>query len=922
MFSGMGLRKVLIVSEKNWLTNHFMLERLLSRSGGLQREYFFFASLDTPNLVNLAREHDIQAVVGLGEPVLRRLIGEKDILRWRGRVLDFFGKPFIPTFAPHKLLPENPNAAQIALLKAQGITMLVNPPRFQGTFMLDLEFALQVAKEGFTRKQANYLVDPTPSEFDDWAEGYFKVAPYAPYLSWDLETKYTAKKKHEDEFEEADMDVAEGSILRISFSYEEYTGVSVVWEPRFMATIKRLITANYPKLGWNVHGFDTPVMETVGGIPVGGEVFDGQDAWHVYQSDLPKGLEYVSSYTSDLLPWKHLNYSDPGLYSAIDADAALRNMNWIEKKLKSTNQWRLFYFLYHKTMVPLGAANKRGNFIDIAKRDELREELNRLIAKEVEEIQPLVPFVLKPRKRYKRDPIDRDLPMLVTGDPEVMVQGDRTFQRVFAQAPVKVCSICNARDITKGEHFKNIQGPAKLDKLGLPRVNKKGLPMFESLKNPCQEAGGVVLEQELEVTEWDEILPFNPNSSDQMKTYARHFGHPIGTDARDSTKETMDKSHMKELIAKYGDKHPLYEKAALLSKMVKTAGTYIYDPDENGLIHQTYKNAPTTPRLSGANKNLMNVGKREENYWAVRAREQIVARPGHRFIQADSSAIEAVVQGYLMGDRRFMELATQSVHAWLVAQKYGLEWTGSPENVEYLKANYKDAYNRMKTTVYLTNFGGGPYLMWKTDRKSFPTKEIAQATQDELFARLPKLKEYHHSVRVRAQKESFLEIPYWHARHAFYDVFTTDSHSGKLKFGKDAKRVVAFGPQGSAALFLRENTLLYAYGDEAAEWLDIEPLGLKRGYMEYMPANFAVHDGVTLEAPDGMEDELVDVHERILTRPIKFLEGLRIGCEIDVSPVGGNWGSFHEKKNPQGLKLVKAVRVPLPDFANDLRLAA
>jgi hypothetical protein len=73
-----------------------------------------------------------------------------------------------------------------------------------------------------------------------------------------------------------------------------------------------------------------------------------------------------------------------------------------------------------------------------------------------------------------------------------------------------------------------------------------------------------------------------------------------------------------------------------------------------------------------------------------------------------------------------MELATQSVHAWVVAKMNGIEWVGDEEQVAYLKANYKNDYNKFKTANYLTNFGGGPYLMWKTAPETFPTQDAAR----------------------------------------------------------------------------------------------------------------------------------------------------------------------------------------------------
>jgi hypothetical protein len=276
-----------------------------------------------------------------------------------------------------------------------------------------------------------------------------------------------------------------------------------------------------------------------------------------------------------------------------------------------------------------------------------------------------------------------------------------------------------------------------------------------------------------------------------------------------------------------------------------------------------------------------------------------------------------------MGDRQYMELSTQSVHAWVVSQMKGIAWDGSVEQVEYLKKNYKADYDKMKVTNYLTNFGGGAYLLWKTFPEAFPRKEDAEAAQDMLYAKLPKLKEYHHWVRTKAQKEGYLELPGWKHRHYFYDVFTTDPRTGQVKYGKDAKRSVAFFPQGCAAAFMRDNSLLLAYGDQAAEWLGIPALGLGDGYLPWFPANFVVHDGYTLEPPDGKEDEAAEALEKVLTRPIPQLANLRVGAEVDISPVEGNWAPYDAKTNPAGLKTVKVIRVPVVEPpAAHLRMAA
>jgi hypothetical protein len=649
------------------------------------------------------------------------------------------------------------------------------------------------------------------------------------------------------------------------------------------------------------------------------------DMFHLYQSDLPKGLEYVSSYTSDLLPWKHLNNTDPGLYSAIDPDAALRNVNWLEQKLIKTGQFQTWMNHYVRLSPVIISAGKRGNYIDIPYRDELKNEAALLLDEKIKEIQSLVPREVKPRKVYLTPPNDEWFKYKDDVNhrsmPPVVFSGDTEYDVVAVEDEVKRCSTCGAIATNKSEHFANIKGEQKRDKEGNLRFGKNGNPLYESIPNPCK--GGEIQISKGIRYEYHQILDFNPNSSEQLKSYARFFGHPIGENKRDSTKESFDKDHIKTLIKKFGSKHPLYEKAAEISKLAKLLGTYIYTPDENNLIHTTYKNTPSTPRFSSANVNLQNVGKRSDTPWAAKARKQIIARPGYRFVQSDSSAIEAVVQGWWMGDANYMDLATKSIHAWVVAQEVGIDWgNGEPEIVDLIKHNYKDMYDKMKTTNYLTNFGGGAYLMWKSFPDVFPTQRAAEDTQNKLYARLPKLKSFHEWVRVKAHKESYLELPGWKHRHYYYDVFHGYNKDGKPKFGKDAKRVCAFFPQGCAAAFMRDNLLLMAYGDAACEWLEIEPLGLSRGWLEYMPANLVVHDGYTLEVPDGMELIAESDMETILTRPIPQLNGLRVGCETDISEVGGNWAPYDEVKNPMGLKTIHTIRVEVVPPPEHMRMVA
>lgn len=904
MLEGQGIRKVLLLSERSWQGRHWMMQRLLTRAR-LDRDLFYFSSIENPNLFADIKAEGIKVVVCLGEPVLRRFLGETGLMRWRGRPVKHpSGVWTIATVAPHMLLPRKDDDAWDE-----------NPMRFCGVWMLDVQNALHIAQNGYERNTfTDYLLDPDVSRFERWVEE-FETAWQEDnniLLSVDIETPYKQKNSDEEEMEEGERDAV---ILRISFSWRERHAVTVQWIGPYLGLIKRLLAHPGIKVFWNGWSFDIPVLES-NDAPVKGLVYDGMDMFRVYQSDLPRGLEWVTSFATDMLPWKHLNNSDPALYSAIDPDAALRNVNWLRKRLEATNRWRLYEVLYARLSHALDVAGRRnGNDIDVQAREELRVELQAEFDRMVGEAQTLVPEEVKPRQRYKRQPkelVQREGVFII---PEQEGEPERKFEPVTVRGEKKFCSHCGEEASNKSEHFKGTTEVV---------VDAKGKEKQKRIPNLCKAAGAEIVKRETDVVEWDEILPFNPNSTEQMKAYIRHFGHPMGHAKDDSSKEAADASHLKKLKKKYGKEHPIYQLSLDLKKVSKTRGTYLYDrTDDQGLIHQTYVNSPSTPRLGGRNYNLMNVGKREENYWAKRARRQIVARNGRCFVQADSSAIEAYVQGWWMGDRQYMELASQSVHAFVVAKRQGIEWVGTEEQVAELKAQFPDLYNKMKTTNYLTNFGGTPLMMHQTDPDSFPSVRAAEQAQEMLYSLLPSLREYHHWVRTKAHKESYLQIPGWNFRHYYWDVFGQKA-DGSVKLSKDAKRCLALFPQGCAALFGRENLLLFAYGDQACEWLGIDPLGLGNGLLEWLPANVFVHDGYTIEPPPSEAEMVIDYCEKVLTRPIKWLGNIQVGCEIDLSPERGNWAPFHEEKNPMGLKTVRVCRVPVvdPPSAEDVRKAA
>lgn len=811
-------------------------------------------------------------VITLGEPAMRYMTGHDDLFRWRGRQISTGTFTVYPTLDPSRMLPWMVDEEDD---EEEGTGLNHAPARFQGVWTWDVHQAFTQGDR--LRPQppmGQYAVDPPIHLWDQWVSELL----IGPRLSFDIETAYKMSKMDDEEWEAQGL--IDGQILRISFCATPGRSVSVSWTAQYLPGILKLLASPLPKIVWNGAMFDVPKLEGEG-VHVDGKILDYQDAWKIVQSDLPKGLEWVTSFYTTFHPWKHLNGSNPGLYSCIDADAALQNAIGIDLALEQNHQTALFDRHVTDLMPLLKAAGRRGNLIDVEYSKALEAEMAAYKAKCERDAQPMVPEELKPRKRYKRLPEDGER---------------RTFIPVETEDEIKVCSHCHQPVSSWAEHMK-----------GRAKGTKKDPDTF----NRCKAAGATAVKQLGTVTEWDEILPWNPNSADQLKAYVRHFNHPMGKN-RMTDKDSVSTKHLEKLAKAYGKTHPVYPLVAGFKKVAKTISTYVYHTrmDGNNLIHSTYVNGPSTWRLAAKNENLTNVGKRESNPWAVRARRQIIARPGHVFVDADSTSIEAFIVGYLIGDENFMRMSGKSIHAWLSCQELG--WEFNDDTMERVKAEHKGLYNRMKTAIYLLLYGGNPYLMHMENPENFPTLRDARLIQDKIFNLVPKLAEWQERTRDRAKREGVL-TSLWGYKHHFYDVYTFkknkqgvllyDDH-GKpiIKLGKDGKRSLAFEPQNTAAAFGRDSLLLIGQS----------PWG------QYMSANCFVHDGYTLEVPEDLAEPAEQFLVDTLTRPVPQLGGHRIGCETGM---GWNWAEvdkkdpitgkykFYEDGNPRGMRTLRKVEV-------------
>lgn len=325
---------------------------------------------------------------------------------------------------------------------------------------------------------------------------------------------------------------------------------------------------------------------------------------------------------------------------------------------------------------------------------------------------------------------------------------------------------------------------------------------------------------------------------------------------------------------------------------------------EDGRVHTLFGHDPSTLRLCSKNPNLQNIprGGTEAQGWV---KDIFEAAPGCVFLEADYSALEAVLVGYFAGSARYTRFAKLGVHAYLAAHLPEVGWPidlNLPDSeiksiFRRLKKEHDTAYNVAKRVVHLSNYLGTPRRMWEEYPETFKTQKEARDLQQFYFKLFPEISQWHKDLceRVDATRrrkgEEGEEVTPWTLGvatvqnpfgylHHFYHVFEWEKIDGEWFpfFGDDAKRLIACLPQGTGAAILKQ----------AARRLFYEHPEVAR-YMRLL-----IHDSILLEVPEEEVKEVAAVVRRVMTAPIPQLpldpawgmgSHLTIGVEMKVGKV-------------------------------------
>lgn len=763
----------------------------------------------------LAEPHAV--VVALGGTATRALLdlpkAKHKQADWHGTVNQRGNKLVVPTFHPAFINRGN--------------------QKLIGTVAHDIQVAIDAA-EGWTKDSPDLIVDPDPVWFSCWVADYLDALKndIDPWLAVDIETN---GKSGQDEGELKDSDE---EILRINFAISGDEGITVPFRGPYMPSVRELLASKGVKSFWNAR-FDVPRLRREG-VAVNGIVLDFMWAWHVLQSDLPRGLGFVAPFYSAYGAWKHYSGSNPGLYAAIDAVQTHRISYGIARDLQAAGQWEIF--LKHVEELDrrvLHPAEEIGLKVDKERLREFKKKLEQKEKEGLEKIRALVPDSILGEKLLKKAP---------KKDSEL-------YSQVIKLEKVLCCRTCGKSQVVKKHRCKGKE---------------------------FKKSTALVVEEETQVYRWSKVIEFNPNSPTQILEYLKLRGHKGGKAKKSKTgKPSTDKKTLEHLAKTTKD--PFYRELLDFRKIAKVLGTYVEGSEKrlwsDGRLHPQFLHKPSTLRLSCVNPNLQNVVADRDGAESLAAgfRACLVAEEGHVLIEADFSGIEAIQTGWFAGDPDYIRLAKLGVHAYLtshlVKKPADLKWSDEDlgRHFKEIKKKFDPEYNKAKRVVHGTNYGLTARGMVNNYPELF-TLAAAEKLQRLYLDLCPKLGAFQKHVRDFAHKHHYLggsDHPFRY-KHWFWRVYAYNAKSGNWSFGEDANKVVAYLPQSTAAGVIKDAALRLM--DPDSPWYIGDLFGGRT------PIRALVHDSILIEVPKKKQEFAV---QALVEEMIK---------EIKCQPCSPEWG--------------------------------
>ncbi len=757
---------------------------------------------------------------------------------------------------------------------------------------IDIQRAVEIARDGYTYDVVDYLLDPTPFRALDWVaefEAHLRDNPDT-ILSCDIETPMKGANEEELDLE----DGADYTVLRCGYSYKDKHGLSIPWDGPYRLIHERLLGANCVHTWWN-GSFDIPRVMAQD-IQIAGINRDAMDQWHCLNSDLNKSLGFVTPFFRPGQPmWKHLGHDQPAYYNCVDADVAGSNSRGIISLLKKHDMWKVYKEFVEELDPVFSAMTKAGMPVDKQIRIESSKKLierRNVTRSQIEALAPVEIKSLSPKLGYVKPPKD------LTGLQEFTFNGiTNTY-----------CSICGEKGPTKG-HFKSkvSKGCVNCGKKWTVKHKCGGEPKLEEL-NRC--AGGTAIKKVDGEKRWARIEPFLPSPKAILR-YMLHHKHPYifagkGADKKPST----DEKAIVKLTAKYPN-HPFYPLITEDKEYTTIGGRYVGWWDEetqiikggmpvgrDGRIHGTFRHAPSTLRSSMVAPNLQNIPRGDDSEVQALVKQLFVARDGYTFVEADFKGIEAQIVGVHANDKGYLRLAKLDIHSFLTSHNLLSQGIITSEDVPQLKWSDEDLAGQLKVIkkrfpaernigkriVHAGNYRVGPTRLHEEYPKWFPKVKDASAALKRFYEVFPSIAAWHERICLQVDRSTVFRTSFGHVLR-FYQVLNHKKVGNQWiwEYGDDAKRLIAAGPQSDAALIGKRalKRCFYNYPDTLGKWLRL-----------------FIHDSILIECPIERAEEAKSILEFEMSLPTPELPldvswgfGKALSIEVETKQ-GRTWSEM------------------------------
>ncbi len=275
---------------------------------------------------------------------------------------------------------------------------------------------------------------------------------------------------------------------------------------------------------------------------------------------------------------------------------------------------------------------------------------------------------------------------------------------------------------------------------------------------------------------------------------------------------------------------------------------------------------------------------------ATKLRRTFIPDEGFLLMEADFSAIEAVLVGFFASDPEYVSLAKRGVHTFFSGHLLGNPIASNASDADFkaLKREAKAAmragqplYDVAKRAIHAGNYGITPSYLHKLYPDTFPTVKAAVEIQELYFGTVGRaIRPWHERLMHQAYAAKHLRSP-WGDILWLWDIYKQYKHAGSGAWqwaGEDRKAGIAFLPQNGAARIMRDCLV-------------------RLGHFAVVPAHsdcrmhLSIHDSLLFSIRPGQLDQYALEITAAMTAPVSELGGLQIGVECAV---GSSWGDMEE----------------------------